>query len=388
MRETLVLNMGPQHPSTHGVLRLVLEIDGEVVVKAVPDIGFLHRGVEKIAEYKNYEQFLPFTDRLDYVAAISNNLAYVQGVEKLASLDVPPRARFLRVILAELTRISSHLIWLGTQALDLGAMTVLFYTFREREAIWDIFESASGARMTVSFLRIGGLRNDVGDETLGMVKKFIGDFPSKIDEYETLLTRNPIYMRRTIGVGVIEAEEAVNMGLTGPILRASGVAWDLRKEEPYAAYDEVDFDVPTGKRGDVYDRFLVRIEEMRQSVRIIEQAVKMLPGGEVRADDRFCVRPSRKAAHEHMEDLIRYFYLASEGPLIPAGEVYSAVESPKGELGFYIASDGTPKPSRLKIRPPSFVNLSALPRIVEGAYLADVVAIIGSIDIVLGEVDR
>ncbi len=387
MNETLVLNMGPQHPSTHGVLRLILELDGERVVKVTPDIGFLHRGVEKLAEHRTWEQFLPFTDRLDYVSAANNNLAYVQAVEKLASLDVPPRARYLRVLLAELTRLSSHLIWLGTHAMDLGAMTLFFYTFRDREEIWEIMEMVSGARMTVSFMRIGGLRNDIPVEILGKIKAFTAAFPSRLDEYEDLLTNNPIFLRRTRGVGAIGAEEAVNLGLSGPILRASGVPFDLRRSEPYAAYADLDFEVPTGKNGDVYDRYLVRLAEMRQSLRLIDQVLERLPDGPIRTDDPRFVRPP-KAALGHMEDLIRYFYLASDGSPIPAGEVYAAIESPKGELGFYLASDGTSRPARLKIRPPSFVNLSAIPRLVEGQYLADVVAVIGSIDIVLGEVDR
>ncbi len=388
MREKLVLNMGPQHPSTHGVLRLVLELDGETVVKATPDIGYLHRGVEKLAEHRTYEQFLPFTDRMDYVASTSNNLAYVQGLEKLAGVEVPKRAQYIRVILAELTRIASHLIWLGTHAMDLGAITPLFYAFREREALWDIFETVTGARMTQSYLRLGGLREDISPQALDKIKAFTAAFPERIGEYETLLTRNPIYLRRTRGVGVLDPGKAVNAGFTGPILRASGVTWDLRKDEPYAVYEELEFKIPTGHEGDVYDRYLVRVEEMRQSVRIIEQAMRRLPDGPHRARDARYIRPPRKAAHEHMEDLARYFWLAAEGPPLPAGEVYSAVESPKGELGFYIVSDGSSRPARLKVRPPSFVNLSALPGLVEGAYLADVVAIIGSIDIVLGEVDR
>ena len=387
-RETLVLNMGPQHPSTHGVLRVILELDGELVVKATPHIGYLHRGVEKLAEHRTYEQFLPFTDRLDYVAATSNNLAYVRGVEKLASIRVPARARYLRVVLDELTRISSHLVWLGTHVLDLGAITPLFYCFRERERIRDIFETICGARMTHSFLRIGGLRDDVSAEALGEIRSFAEALPAHVDEYESLITRNPIYLKRAKGVGVIESAEAIDLGLTGPVLRASGVAWDLRKAEPYEAYGDLEFDIPTGTAGDTYDRFLVRIEEMHQSARIIIQALDKLPRGRFRAGDSRYIRPDRKLAHENMEDLIRYFYLASEGPPIPAGEAYSCVESPKGELGFYIVSDGSSRPARLKIRPPSFVNLSALPRLVEGSYISDVVAVIGSIDIVLGEVDR
>jgi NADH-quinone oxidoreductase subunit D len=387
-RETLVLNMGPQHPSTHGVLRVVLELDGEVVVKAIPHIGYLHRGVEKLAEFRSYEQFLPFTDRFDYVAATSNNLAYVRAVEKLGDIAVPVRAQFMRVALAELSRISSHLIWLATHVLDLGAITPLFYMFREREEIRDIFEMICGARMTHSFLRIGGLRNDVSPEAQDKLRKFIDSFPAKVSEYEALITKNPIFLKRTQGIGVIDGPEAINLGLTGPALRASGVDWDLRKEEPYEVYGEMEFDVPVLPGGDTYDRFLVRLEEMHQSCRIIRQVLDKAPEGEIRAVDQRYIRPDRERVHEHMEDLIRYCYLAQEGPPMPAGEVYTGIEGPKGEIGFYIVSDGSPKPVRLKLRPPCFVNLSALSRLVEGSYIADVVSVIGSVDIVLGEVDR
>jgi NADH-quinone oxidoreductase subunit D len=388
VKETLTLNMGPQHPSTHGVLRLVLELDGERVIRATPHIGYLHRGVEKLAEYRTYEQFLPFTDRLDYVSATTTNLAYVQAVEKLAGITVPDRARYLRTIMAELSRISSHLIWYGTHALDLGAMAPMFFAFRERERVWDLFEAVCGARMTHAYLRIGGVRSDVPDETLSMIRDFVPYFSTKVDDYETLLTKHPIFRVRTMGVGALSARDAVDWGLTGPVLRASGVKWDLRKDEPYAAYGELDFDVPVGTNGDVYDRYLVRMAEFRQSLRIISQALDKMPGGPVRSDDRRFIRPPKEQARERMEDMVRYFYLAAEGPPMPEGEAYAAVDGPKGEVGFYIQSDGSSRPSRLKIRPPSFVHLSALPSMVVGQYLADVVAIIGSIDIVLGEVDR
>jgi NADH-quinone oxidoreductase subunit D len=385
---TLTINMGPQHPSTHGVLRLIVELDGEKVVRAVPDIGFLHRGIEKLAEYRTWEQFLPFTDRLDYVAASAGNLAYCLAVEKLMEMEVPRRASYIRVMLAEVARISAHLIWLGSSALDLGAMGPMFYAFADRERTWDLFEMSGGSRMTHSFMRIGGLRNDLDADTLRAFGDFCDYFPSSIDRYEELLTGNPLFRARTIGIGRMGAAEILNRGVTGPVARASGVDWDLRRDEPYAAYGDLEFDVPVREGGDVYDRYLVRVAEMRQSVRMIRQALDGLPGGDWRSRDARYVRPSKEDALAHVESMTRYFYLASEGPAPPPGEAYAAVEAPKGELGFYVRSNGTPYPARVKIRTPSFANLAALPAMIQDHFLSDVVAVIGSIDIVLGEVDR
>ena len=386
--ESLTINMGPQHPSTHGVLRVVLELEGEVVVKARPVIGHLHRGIEKLAETKTYHQVLPLTDRLDYLAPLINNLGYCLAVEKLLSLEIPVRAEYLRVILSELTRIQSHLVWLGTHALDLGAMTPLLYTFREREEILNIFELAGGSRMHTSYIRIGGLLSDVPAEFVPKVKAFIDDFPEKMKDYEGLLTKNRIWMNRTKGVGVISAEEGIALGLSGPSIRACGVKWDLRRRNPYSGYERFSFEVPTGSHGDVYDRYLVRIAEMRQSTEIIKQAIAGLPGGEVNAHAPKVVPPPKEKVYTSIESLIHQFHIMVEGFNVPAGEVYVAVESPRGELGFYVKSDGGSKPFRLKIRAPSFVNLQSLPRMAEGRMMADMVAVIGSIDIVLGEVDR
>ncbi|MBI4757882.1 MAG: NADH dehydrogenase (quinone) subunit D [Chloroflexi bacterium] len=387
-RETLVLNMGPQHPSTHGVLRLELELDGETVVRATPHIGYLHTGIEKTAENKTYLKALTLTDRLDYLAPLSNNLAYVLAMEKLLDLEVPPKAQFMRVLLCELSRIASHLVWLGTQALDLGAMSVFLYCFREREQILDVFELISGVRMMTSYFRFGGLARDVPQGFDGKVKAIIKAFPEKFDDYEDLLTKNAIWLQRTKGVGVISAQDAIALGLSGPTLRGSGVNWDVRKAIPYSSYAKFDFQVPLGKNGDVYDRYLCRMAEMRQSLRLVQQALEGMPAGPHIADDRKYVLPPREELDTSMEALIHHFKLVTEGLRPPVGEVYACVEAPKGELGFYIVSDGSGKPYRVKIRPPSFVNLQALPKMVEGRLLADVVAVIGSIDIVLGEVDR
>ncbi|MEW6233386.1 MAG: NADH dehydrogenase (quinone) subunit D [Chloroflexota bacterium] len=387
-RETLVLNMGPQHPSTHGVLRLELELDGETVVRATPHIGYLHTGIEKTAENKTYLKALTLTDRLDYLAPLSNNLAYVLAVEKLLDLEVPPKAQFMRVLLCELSRIASHLVWLGTQALDLGAMSVFLYCFREREQILDVFELISGVRMMTSYLRFGGLARDVPQGFDGKVKAIIQAFTEKFDDYEDLLTKNAIWLQRTKGIGAISAQDAIALGLSGPTLRGSGVNWDVRKAIPYSSYDRFDFQVPLGKKGDVYDRYLCRMAEMRQSLRLVQQALEGMPAGPHLADDRKYVLPPREELDTSMEALIHHFKLVTEGLRPPVGEVYACVEAPKGELGFYIVSDGSGKPYRVKIRPPSFVNLQALPKMVEGRLLADVVAVIGSIDIVLGEVDR
>jgi NADH dehydrogenase I D subunit len=387
-REHMVLNMGPQHPSTHGVLRLVLELDGEVIRRCVPDIGYLHRGKEKLAEQKGYHRFIPYTDRMDYLSPMSNNTAYCMAVEKLLGVECTPRAQYLRVILCELARISSHLLWLGTAALEIGAMSVFLYTFREREKIYDIFEEICGARFTVSYMRIGGMSVDVPDHFVPMVQHFIDELDRRVDEYETLLTNNRIWRMRTEGVGVITPGRAISYGLSGPSLRGSNVDLDLRRDDPYLVYDRVEFDVPVGQHGDVFDRYWVRIEEMRQARRIIQQCLRDLPGGPVRIDNYKVMLPPREKIKTSMEALIHHFLLVSEGIKVPEGEVYSAIEAPKGELGFYVVGDGSGHPRRLRIRSPSFVNLSALPEMCEGAMIADVVAIIGSIDLVLGDCDR
>jgi NADH-quinone oxidoreductase subunit D len=386
--DRMILNMGPQHPSTHGVLRVILELDGETVVKATPDIGFLHSGFEKLAESKTYHQCIPLTDRLDYVAGMSNNLAYVLAVEKLLELEVPPRAQAIRVLLCELQRIASHLFWLGTHAHDIGAMTPLFYALRERDEILFLFERVCGARLTPSFFRIGGLAQDLPEGFKEKCREFVRSFPGHVDEYETLLTRNTIWMRRTQGVGAVSAAEAINFGLSGPLLRASNVPWDLRKEMPYSGYEAYDFIVPTGRNGDVYDRYQVRLMEMRQSNEIVRQVLDKMPNGPVLADNPKVVYPPKMKLGESIEALIHQFHIASEGFEPPQGEVYASIESPKGELGFYLVSDGTNRPWRFRVRPPSFINLSCLPAMAEGRLVADVVAIIGSIDIVLAEVDR
>jgi len=390
MAETryMTINMGPQHPATHGVLRLVLELDGEVVVRATPHVGHLHRGIEKLSETKTYHQVIPLTDRMDYTNGIGNNLGYVLTVEKLLGIEAPKRAQYIRVALTELQRLAAHLIWLATHALDIGAMTVLFYCFRERESILRIIEEASGGRLTPTYFRIGGLARDIPEEFKGRVMDFLTDFPRRINEYETLLTKNVIWMRRTKRVGILTAEDAVNYGASGPTLRGSGVRWDVRKRFPYSGYDEFDFEIPIGQVGDVYDRYMVRLEEMRQSARIIGQAVENLPDGRIMADDPRVVLPPKDDVQRNIDALIRQFKIVSEGFEPPEGEVFMSVEAPKGELGFYIVSDGSNHPCRIKIRTPSFINLSVLPKMIEGGLIADVVSTIGSIDIVLGEIDR
>ncbi|HKZ17390.1 MAG TPA: NADH dehydrogenase (quinone) subunit D [Geobacteraceae bacterium] len=385
----MTINMGPQHPATHGVLRLLLELDGEIVVKAEPHIGYLHRGVEKLSESLTYPQALTMTDRLDYTSALSNNLAYCLAVEKLLDINVPKRAQYLRVLFAELQRIAAHLLWVATHALDLGAMTVLFYAFRERETILEALELVTGARLTPSFVRIGGLADDIPDTFLPRVKAFVEDFPKRVDDYETLLTENIIWKKRTKNIAPMSGEECINYGVTGPVLRASGVYYDVRKAYPYSSYEDFDFEIPLGKHGDVYDRYLVRLKEMRQSNRIVKQAMEKLPEGPIAAFDALqVVPPAKEEVGRDISALIRHFKIMQEGFRPPCGEVYAAVESSKGELGFYIISDGSNKPFRMKIRPPSFVNLGALPKMIEGQMVADVVAAIGSIDIVLGEIDR
>ncbi|NWF93625.1 MAG: NADH dehydrogenase (quinone) subunit D [Syntrophaceae bacterium] len=387
-RRFMTINMGPQHPATHGVLRLVLELDGEVIVKATPHIGHLHRGVEKLAESRTYHQVIPLTDRLDYTNAMGNNLAYVLAVEKLLGIEVPKRAQYLRVMMAELQRIAAHLIWLGTHALDIGAMTLLFYNFREREEVLGIFEAVAGGRLTPTYLRIGGVSKDLPDGIEERIKTFVRAFPDHVKEYETLLTQNVIWLKRTKGVGIISKEDAINWGVTGPTLRGSGVRYDVRKAFPYSGYDEFDFEIPLGSVGDVYDRYIVRLREMEWSNSIVEQALERLPKGPILADDPRVTLPAKDAVTQDIAALIRQFKIVSEGFSPPPGEVYASVEAAKGELGFYIVSDGSNHPFRVRIRPPSFLNLSALPKMIEGSLIADVIAAIGSIDIVLGEIDR
>ncbi len=388
--EELVLNLGPQHPSTHGVLRLKLELDGETVVKCTPYVGYLHRGTEKLAETMTYLQVIPLTDRLDYIASMTNNVGYCGAVEKLFGIEAPERAKYIRTIVSEMTRISSHLLWLATHALDIGAMTVFLYAFREREWILDLFEMLCGARLTVTYPRIGGIRNDVTQEFLDSLYGFTEEFPGRIEEYETLIDKNRIWLKRTKDIGVISAEEALNWGLSGPTLRGSGVNYDIRKQFPYEAYDRVEFDVPLGENGDVYDRYRCRMEELRQSNRIIRQCIEQLPRGPILSPDapKFTLPPKERVLAD-MESLIHHFTLITKGPMVaPEGEIYVATEAPKGELGYYIVSDGTGKPYRMKIRAPSFVHVSVLPRLCEGSLIADVIANIGTIDIVLGECDR
>jgi len=386
--ETMLLNMGPQHPSTHGVLRLLLELDGEIVVNCIPDIGYLHTGIEKNMEAKTYAKAEVMTDRLDYLNTVGNNMAYTMTVEKMLGLDVPLRAQSIRVILCELQRIASHLIWLGTSALDVAAMSTFLYCFREREMILDILELCSGQRMMTTYIRPGGLWRDVPVEFDAAVREFIRIFPRRVDEYESLLTRNPLFLDRTLGIGKISAEDALNWGMTGPPLRASGVNWDLRKARPYSGYEQYDFVVPTRTEGDVYARYLVRIDELRQSLKIVEQALNKMPFGPVRSNNHKVVPPPRSDIGVSMEALIHHFKLWTEGFNVPKGATYQAVESPRGELGFYIVSDGGPKPYRIHARTPSYDNLQALPVMAKGVLVADLVAIIGSIDIVLGDVDR
>jgi len=386
--EKVILSMGPQHPSTHGVLRLVLELDGETVVRAIYDIGYLHTGFEKSFEDKTYSQGITLTDRMDYLAPLSNNLGFCLAAEKLLDLEIPPRAQWIRVLLTELTRIQSHLVWLGTHAIDIGAMTVFLYCFREREDLLHIFEMVSGQRMMTSYFRIGGLALEPPLGWLKPVEKVLAKFPSRIDEYEGLLTRNPIWLRRTKGVGVISKEDAVALGVSGPSLRGSGVKWDVRKREPYSSYDKFEFNVPTRTEGDVYARYQVRLDEMRESLKIVRQAMEGLPEGPVKANAPHIVMPDRESMKTSIESLIYHFKIVTEGFHPPVGEVYQTIESPRGELGVYIVSDGSPKPFRCHVRAPSFANLQALQKMIEGRLIADVVACIGSIDVVLGEIDR
>jgi len=387
-RRLMVLNMGPQHPSTHGVLRLILELEGENICSAEPDIGFLHTGIEKQCEALTYQQAVTLTDRVDYLANLSNNLCYALAVEKLLGLEMPPKVQWMRVLLAELTRINSHLVWLGTQALDIGAMTVFLYCFREREDLLRIFEMFSGQRMMTSYIRVGGLAVEPPRGWDAVVRKFIRAFPSKVDEYENLLTKNPIWLQRTKGIGHVPLEKLIELGVTGPLLRAAGLDWDIRKAEPYSSYEQFDFQVPTRTEGDVYARYQVRVEEMRQSARIVEQALDGMPEGPWKADAPHVVLPDREKMKTQMEALIYHFKIVTEGFQVPEGEVYQVVEAPRGELGYYVVSDGTSKPYRVFMRTPSFGNLQALPAMIEGGLVADVIASMGSLDFVLGDVDR
>ncbi|HEY3228982.1 MAG TPA: NADH dehydrogenase (quinone) subunit D [Roseiflexaceae bacterium] len=390
-KETMVLNMGPHHPSTHGVLRLVVELDGETVVNVAPDVGYLHTGIEKTMESKTYQKALVMTDRTDYLAPLSNNLSYVLAVETMLGCEVPPRAVTARVLLTELTRIASHLVWLGTHALDLAAMSVFLYGFREREQILDIFELVSGARMMTSYFRVGGLAYDLPAEFSETVAAFLEIMPGHVDEYENLLTGNPLWLERTVNVGVINTADAIALGITGPMLRATGYAWDLRRDMPYCGYETYDFDIPIGKNGDIYDRYLVRMAEMRQSVLIAKQALERLnalgPGPYTTTDRKISPPPKAEITHS-MESLIHHFKLWTEGFKPPVGDALGAIESPRGELATYVVSDGSPKPYRVHFRAPSFINLQALPHMAKGRLVADLVALIASMDPVLGEVDR
>ncbi len=413
--QNFTMNFGPQHPAAHGVLRLVLEMDGEVIERADPHIGLLHRATEKLAESKPYNQSIGYMDRLDYVSMMANEHAYVLAIERLLGLEPPLRAQYIRVMFDEITRILNHLMWLGTHGLDIGAMTIFLYCFREREELMDVYEAVSGTRMHATYYRPGGVYRDLPDtmpqyqpsrwrsdaeikrlnrnregSLLDFIEAFTRDFPKRIDEYETLLTENRIWRQRTVGIGVVTAERALQLGFTGPVLRGSGVEWDLRKKQPYEVYDQMDFDIPVGVNGDCYDRYLVRVEEMRQSNRIVAQCVDWLRAnpGPVILDNQKLVPPDREEMKHDMEALIHFFKLFTEGFCVPAGECYAAVEAPKGEFGVYLVSDGSNKPYRIKVRPPGFVHLSAIDEMVRGHMLADVVAIIGTLDIVFGEIDR
>jgi NADH-quinone oxidoreductase subunit D len=384
----MVLNMGPQHPSTHGVLRLVLEIDGEIVVRLYPEIGYLHTGIEKTCEAKFYQQVVPLTDRVDYLGPMANNLCYCLAVEKLLGLEIPERAQWIRVLLTELTRLNSHLIWLGTHAMDIGALTVFLYTFREREEILRIFEAVAGQRMMTSYFRIGGLSMEPPLDLFGRIQAFIKTFPEKIDEYSNLLTGNPIFRNRLMGIGMLSPEDAIALAVTGPTMRASGIDFDLRREMPYSGYEKFQFRVPISTRCDCWGRYEVRLDEMRESVKIIQQALDGMPGGPIKADAPKIILPDREKMKTQMEALIHHFKIVTEGFNVPAGEVYQGIESGHGQVGYYVVSDGTAKPYRVHMRYPGFASLQALETMCQGRMLADVVAVIGSIDIVLGEIDR
>jgi NADH-quinone oxidoreductase subunit D len=384
----MILNMGPQHPSMHGVLRLVVEIDGEIVVRLRPEIGYLHTGIEKTCEAKFYQQVVPLTDRIDYLSPMANNLCYCLAVERLLDLEIPEKAQWTRVLLAELTRLNSHLVWLGTHAMDIGALTVFLYTFREREDILRLFEAVAGQRMMTSYFRIGGLSMEPPIDFFGRVQHFIHTFPEKIDEYSNLLTGNPIFRSRLTGVGILSAADAIALGVTGANMRGSGVDFDLRRDMPYSSYEKFQFNVPVRTAGDCWARYECRLEEMRQSVRIIQQALDGMPEGPIKADAPKIVLPDREKMKTQMEALIHHFKIVTEGFEVPAGEVYQGIESPRGQMGYYVVSDGTAKPLRVHMRNPSFATLQAVETMCKGRMLADVVAVIGSIDIVLGEIDR
>ncbi|MDH4228667.1 MAG: NADH-quinone oxidoreductase subunit D [Nitrospirota bacterium] len=388
--EKLMLNMGPQHPATHGVLQVILELEGEKILKATPYLGYLHRGTEKIAENGTYQQVIPLTDRLDYVCAMSNNWAYVRAVEKLLEVKVPERAEWLRTLVNELSRLSGHLFWLGTQALDIGAMTVFFWTFREREVILDVFERLCGARLTNSYMRVGGVERDMDDWCVDKLRGLMATFQTRVDEYDTLLKDNRIWVARTRNIAIITAEDAVNFGLSGPALRGSGVYYDLRKCEPFGVYDQLDFEVPLGSHGDTYDRYWVRVREMEQSAHMVTQILDRLPGigGPIMTDDGRLKRPDKMLVNLSMEAMIQHFKVVAHGFDVPKGEVYCGTETPKGELGFYLVSDGTGKPYKCKIRAPSFVHLGALDHMSRGYMIADIVTVFGTYDVVMGECDR
>jgi NADH-quinone oxidoreductase subunit D len=385
---TMVLNMGPQHPSTHGVLRLVIEIDGETVLKVVPDIGYLHTGIEKTCEAKFYQQVVPMTDRIDYLSPLSNNLCYCLAVEKLLQVEIPPKAQWIRVLLNELTRLNSHLVWLGTHAMDVGALTVFLYCFREREELLRLVEYVSGQRMMTSYFRVGGIALEPQIDFFDRVQRFIKLMPEKIDEYQNLLMGNPIWINRLKGVGHLTAEDAIALGVTGPPARASGIDWDLRRDMPYSSYEKFQFKVPISHDGDVWARYMVRIEEMRETIKICQQALDGMPEGAIKADAPKVVLPDREKMKTEMESLIYHFKIVTEGFAVPAGQVYQAIESPRGEMGYFVVSDGTSKPYRVHMRNPTFATLQALETMCAGRLIADVVAVIGSIDIVLGEIDR
>lgn len=388
LESDMVLNMGPQHPATHGVLRLLVRLDGETIVAAIPELGYLHRGYEKIAENCTYHEFIPHTDRLDYLSPLANNVAYVLAVEKLAAIEVPPRAQYIRVICAELARLASHMVWLGTMAMDVGAVTVLLWGFREREKIQDIWDVLTGVRFTTSFTRVGGLAQDITDEALSMIRNFLDQFPEKLEECNKLLIKNRIFLERCEGVGYISKEEAISIGLTGPTLRACGVGHDLRRDEPYLVYNDLDFNIPVYTDGDTLARFYVRMQEMRESAKILRQSIEKIPAGPINARDPKRVLPKKERTYGKMEELIHDFMIVNFGINPPVGEVYHAIEGSKGELGFYIVSHGEGYPWRLKIRSPSFVNLQALPIMLKGGMISDVVAVIGSLDPVMGEADK
>lgn len=388
-RHRMTLNMGPQHPSTHGVLRIVLELDGENIVSAVPDIGYLHTGIEKECEVKTWSQVVTLTDRVDYLSNLGNNLVYALAVEKLiGDIEIPPKAQWMRVMMAEFSRLNSHLVWLGTHAIDIGAMTVFFYCFREREDILRIFEMFSGQRMMTSYIRPGGLALEPPRGWQQAVGKFINNFPNKIDEYDDLLENNPIWLDRTKGVGTVPLEDLLDLGVTGPLIRAAGMQWDIRKSEPYSSYEKFDFEIPVHTENDVYARYRIRLEEMRQSTRIIKQALEGMPEGPFVADSPKIVLPEREKMKTQMEALIYHFKIITEGYRVPAGEAYQVIESPRGEIGYYVVSNGTSRPYRVFMRTPSFGNLQALPILLEGRLIADSIAALGSLDFVLGDVDR